>query len=243
FLLVTILPVLNIVYLTGRPLAEQRLYIPSLGFCMLTGYGFAQNWGKGVTKKLFMMLIAGYTIISFGRNFDWKDNVTFWSKTLTQAPSPRAYANLGEAYMKIEENELALRSLSEAIRMDPNCIEALSNLGIVYTKFGNYEKARFYFERCMELSPKDANQYVNLGVINLDNKELNKAIEIFKKGLIVNNKHPLLHYNLGNAYKKLGLLDKAIQEYKIAMVLNPDLKPAKINLESVLKQKGNKKRD
>lgn len=234
--LVTILPVLNIIYLEGRPLAEQRLYIPSLGFCMVLGYLFASKLDKNyLTKPLFILLTATYGIVAIDRNYDWQNSLTFWEKTLYQTGSPRAFLNLGEAYLRLGDNELGIRVSKQALRYDPSLVGAMANIGVGYMKLNEKEKALEYFMRALLAQPYDVNNYVNLAVALLELNRLEEAKKILEKGLQVDDRHPLLHYTLGNVYGQLGVFDKAAEHFKLAMTLNPELKIAERNYKQALK--------
>ena len=47
WILLCLLPAANIIYLASRPIAEQRLYITSFGFCLLLAYGIERLYGTG----------------------------------------------------------------------------------------------------------------------------------------------------------------------------------------------------
>lgn len=241
--LITILPVLNIIYLEGRPLAEQRLYIPSLGFCMVLGDIFARAWDKNLVKTLFVLLVCTYGIIAIDRNYDWKDSPTFWEKTLYQTGSPRAFLNLGEAYLQLGDDELGIRVSKQALRYDPSLIGAMANIGIGYMKLGDKEKALDYFRKALFLQPDDPSNYVNLGVALLELKHIDEARKVLEKGLQVSDRNALLHYTLGNVYGQLGLFDKAAERFRTAMILDPDLKMAERNYKQALKDLQKQKRN
>jgi Tfp pilus assembly protein PilF len=234
FFMITILPVLNIIYLVGRPLAEQRMYIPSLGFCMVLGYIFDRMWEEKLTQKIFVLLVALYAIVAIDRNFDWRDPVTFWEKTLYQTGSPRAFLNLGEAYLSIGDNELGIRVSKQALRYDPSFVGALANIGIGYMKLGEKEKALEYFYKSLMMQPYDANNYVNFAVALLEQGHLEEAKKILEKGLQLDDKNALLHYTLGNVYAQLKQFDKAAEHFKMALFLNPELKIAERNYKQAL---------
>ena len=53
-------------------------------------------------------------------------------------------------YASKQEFKLALADLSEAIKHDPNFVEALLNRGKVYTKLGGIDDAIFDFTKIMK---------------------------------------------------------------------------------------------
>jgi len=46
FTILSFLPAANIIIITGRPVGEQRLYLPSIGFCLFLSLGLKKLWVK-----------------------------------------------------------------------------------------------------------------------------------------------------------------------------------------------------
>ncbi|MEW6555748.1 MAG: tetratricopeptide repeat protein [Elusimicrobiota bacterium] len=155
---VTILPVLNIIYLAPRPLAEQRLYIPSIGFCFLLGKLFADGLlkKKNSEKKILLilsevvllLLIFAYSFATVMRNFDWRNEIVFWQKTAEKSPlSPRAKTNLAEAYIKQNEHDKAQQIFEDVLKNYPDYPPAHTGLGLLFFNSGDIEKAVKEFQK------------------------------------------------------------------------------------------------
>ncbi|MFH1996764.1 MAG: tetratricopeptide repeat protein, partial [Candidatus Omnitrophota bacterium] len=122
WIFVTIVPASNIIYLSGRPIAEQRLYIPSFGFCLLLSILvrrlFSEN-RRYVGIAAVLLVIASYSLTVVTHNRMWKDSLTFWQKAVGRSPhNPRAYNNLGKAYFEAGDTDKALSLFDKSIRMD-----------------------------------------------------------------------------------------------------------------------------
>ena len=97
WIFLTLLPVSNIIFLARRPIAEQRLYIPSLGFCILLALmvrRFTASEKRSISGRIlkylavtfFIFLLLLYSFTAFWRNFDWQSPLYFWSRTLKASP-------------------------------------------------------------------------------------------------------------------------------------------------------------
>jgi tetratricopeptide (TPR) repeat protein len=73
---------------------------------------------------------------------------------LTHQPDlPEAHYNLGLAYMRLGDQEQAIRAFREAVRYRPSYVDAHYSLGEVLLKTGHTDEARFAFERVVGLAP------------------------------------------------------------------------------------------
>lgn len=163
--LVTLLPVLHI-----RPFheiaADHYLYLPSVGFCLLLGLGFAwlrARFPRYVAWTALCLLLAAYSTRTVIRNRDWKDTETFWKATLITAPRcARASFNLGSIYAqraKAATNASEKQSLystaafymARAVNIRPSYATARIDLGRVYRELGNKQAAREQWQEALRL--------------------------------------------------------------------------------------------
>jgi len=119
----TLIPVSNLVPALHYK-AERYLYLPSIGYCIILAillwklhiYAVrrwpAAKWG---IVALASLISLAYGILTFDRNFDWKDDLTIFTDAVRKSPYTReAYAELGVTYREMQryrEAEAALRAL------------------------------------------------------------------------------------------------------------------------------------
>ena len=238
----TLAPVSNIIFLFSRPIAEQRLYIPSLGFCLVLAMGInklsslelgflTQNRTRLLAGLLSIFVLTFYSVTTIRRNADWRDPLTLWTKTVKNSPhSPRAHNNLADAYEKKGLYDEAIKEYQEALRLNPGRSEFYYNLGNVYYAKGLYEEAIKEYQEALRLDPGKIDTYYNLGNV-YDSKGLyDEAIEEYRQALRLDPNNKDVHNNLGNVYEKIGLYDEAIKEYHQALRLDPQFVAAYNNL-------------
>jgi tetratricopeptide (TPR) repeat protein len=101
----------------------------------------------------------------------------------------------GKELYRSDQDEQAVASFQEALKLDPEFAEAHFRLGLGYEALGKHEEAE---------------------------SEYKKAIESYKKYLADNENDPEAHYNLGQTYAGLGQYSEAIREYRVATKLKED---------------------
>src|SRR5207247_8893191 len=100
WLVVTLLPVLNLVWIP-QPGVERYLYLPSVGFCLLLALlmGPRLERGERVATVLAVAIVGASLAATAARNADWADDVRFWRKTVARTPqSADARLALGIAW-------------------------------------------------------------------------------------------------------------------------------------------------
>ena len=117
--------------------------------------------------------------------------------------------------------DLAIRELTAAIRLDPTSAESHYELGRIYYERGDYLQSVHELERSKALDPASVKVYHNLGLAYSAIGQNAKAVASFEEGLVLNTKQenpsawPLIdygtYYNLQSDYANAkNMLLKAI---------------------------------
>lgn len=127
------------------------------------------------------------------------------------------------------ENYLgAVKSLKEAIQIDPNREEAHHLLGQIYLLYlAKTAEAIEYLQTAIKLAPENAFAYQILGVAYFRKNEYPEAIEALRQAIKLDPEvtpdypyHP--YYDLGMVYLKQNNFDDAIVCFERAIELDPD---------------------
>jgi len=167
-------PVLNIHWMTSNPFAERYLYLASLGFCWIIGWGALQAWSALSARSsrwrfalplaaAVMAILGTYRIVL--RNRDWRENVIFYVATLSV--SPNAYYihnNLGTVYWERRDIAAADREWQAALRLAPTSEYVLHNLGLVAKARKQYPQAEALFLRALAVRPNYSDAHLDLGL-------------------------------------------------------------------------------
>ncbi len=109
----------------------------------------------------------------------------------------------------------------EAIRLNPNAIDAYRGRGAAYFKKEDWNNAVSNYIQVIRLNPSDENAYSYLGYAYNRLGNYDNAIENYDKYLDLNPNAPAEHSGRGFAYGKKGEVDKAISDYDEVIKLDP----------------------
>lgn len=108
----------NFFFSIGANMAERFMFMPSLGFCLIVAIflmnlaeiGNRKKQNLGFSRIAFILgaITLCFGVLTIQRNFDWKDNMTLFSKDV-MISSNSAKINFDLAALKLEESEKILR--------------------------------------------------------------------------------------------------------------------------------------
>lgn len=253
WIFITLAPSSNIIPLTGRLLAEQRLYLPSVGFCMLAGALLHYSWVtlRKLRKNavlsastLFYALLACvmifYVYQTVSYSFVWRDEITFFDYCIKKNPrNPKFYNNLGLAYSERGRDAEALAMFKKAFMFSQNDPMILVNLADFRSKTGEWGMAEELYLTALTVAPSYYPAYNGLGILNVRKGNLDKAREHFHRLLELRPDFADGYNNLANVDAKKGLLESAINLRKKAVRLDPDEPQYRFNLGNDYAKSGN----
>jgi len=177
FALITYLPVSSIVTLNAS-VAEHWIYLPS-AFLVLAALTEAasvlqihalRSTIRFAATFLFVLWLLFLGARTFIRTFDWKDERTFFGRTIASGgDSARMLINLANVELTEGKLEDATAHLHAAVQKKPDQPFAVLNLGLVALKQNDFKLARRLLIRGTKMPLVDAQAHELLAV--LENKE------------------------------------------------------------------------
>ncbi|MGD0335992.1 MAG: tetratricopeptide repeat protein [Candidatus Omnitrophota bacterium] len=199
----SIIPIRDIIF-------EHRLYLPMAGFSFfLPGLVYYIFRDKSVKPAIAILLIitCSYAILTYRRNFIWKDEITLWNDTAHKSPKKaKPYYNRGTAYADKGVLDLAISDFNKTIEIAPGLAEVYNNRGTVYARKGEIDRAINDYTKAIEINPTYSRAYYNRGVSFADKGNFAKAVHDFDKTLQINP-------NLAEAYYSRGVVFYDMREY------------------------------
>jgi tetratricopeptide (TPR) repeat protein len=191
-LLLAFLAVLSVsgaAFTTGRPIAEERLYLAVLPLALLAARFISS--GRLRAACLLAVLLA-FSGISLARAFDWENPVRFWEKAVRQSPlSANAHCNLGVAYERAGYPDTAVaREYRAAMELDPNVLEAYMDLGYIMYKTGKLDAAERIYRRLIMKSPALIDPRLMLAGILLERGQPAEARTLLKEAFDLEKQKP-----------------------------------------------------
>lgn len=152
--------------------------------------------------------------------------------------SIKSYQFIGEAYLKQEKTEEAIKTYKEATRIYPNRAEFHRALGDIYIQQEKPEEALKAFEAAVKNDPDDAEARYSLGQSYIKAGELGKAREQFAKVVQLTPISAAGFYGLGQVARTSGDLDEAVSQLQKAIQVNRNFEIAYVELGRTYADKG-----
>ncbi|MDH3537646.1 MAG: tetratricopeptide repeat protein [Gammaproteobacteria bacterium] len=95
---------------------------------------------------------------------------------------PFVFTNLGLAYFKLQQMDLAEKAFEEAIKRDDGDAVAHNHLGILKRQKGEFQEARTHYQRAIDANSSYALAYLNLGILfDIYLQDLEQALRHYQK--------------------------------------------------------------
>jgi Flp pilus assembly protein TadD len=233
WLLAPLAPVLNARWMPVAAFEERYLYLPSVGFCWLLGWGLLRlqdrasarsaTWRRALATA-FAILAALCLFRIVTRNQDWRDNVTLYTNTL--AACPDAYyvrRDLGSTYWGKGDEESAEREWREALKAGPRHSPTWSSLGLRYLKKQDYSQAIEFFKKALEVDPHNPEALLFLGVTYKDMHSLDLAEPQLRTAVSVYPFNSNARNALGMLYLDEGRTAEAEEQFRRSVESEPNI--------------------
>ena len=219
--------------------ADRFMYLPCLGFCLLTGYYGDKLWQKvdvhkGRFKPVFIILLCfifGLLVIKTNLQCRiWKDSISFWTSVIKTSPNLSvAYTNRGIAYKDQAMISSALQDYTKAIQINKDAYETYFNRGNAYYALQQYDLAVDDYTAAIKIKADYPMAYNNRGSVYSTLKNYIKAVEDYSAAVRIDPTFADAYFNRGNAYYFLGKFDLAIESFSQAVRYKKDYWQAYIN--------------
>jgi tetratricopeptide (TPR) repeat protein len=246
FIVVTIIPVLNLSGVGQNVFTERYLYIPSAGFCLLIAGLFGRYLGERKTSLFVqggIVLLLGFLTIE--RNPVWKNDKTLYVATLAVSPDATAFRNnLGRVFFSERDIASARRAFQAALDSDSKSFagspmeRAISLLGLsaVASAEGKLDDAWNYAVEARDLMPNLGDAYQTMGVVMLKRGNPAEAEKLLRHAVELEPGSAVAHANLGTALFQLNDIQSAEKELRKAIQLDPSLPGSRVALAHLLSQ-------
>lgn len=253
----TLLPVIGLIQVGAQARADRYTYILMIGISIMIAWGAVDVVSRWPRSKLALTALAAaicgcYAVLAFIQIQYWRNSETLFAHALQVTQGNYvAHHNYGVA-ISDQPGRLpeAIAHYQEALRIQPQSVEARTDLGSALAKSGHLEQAIAEYETALQIAPDCTICRSNLdlarrqlvgelfdkGVALAKSGRTQEAIGRFEAALRLDPADAEAHNDLGVALAVLGRTAQAIQEFKAAVQLKPDYPDARYNLAAALRQ-------
>ena len=148
----------------------------------------------------------------------------------------------GVTCQKKKQHDTSIGHYTEALKLNPQLVDAYYNRGFAYDEEGNFDRAIKDYTKAIELNPSDDSVYYNRGFAYGKKGDNDRAIADYTKAIELKNDHAGAYNNRGKAYTIKGDNDRAIADYTKAIELKNDHAEAHNNRGRTYEVKGDNDR-
>jgi len=237
-----LVPVIGLVQVGAQAMADRYTYLPQIGLLIVLAWGAREAVERRRISPRAAAAVAAlavflWMVCAFQQTTYWRDNEILWRRVLScTAKNPLANRNYGVALEqrgRIDEAEAQYR---EALRHNPQYVQALLCLGSLLSKQGRADEAIACFDKAFQLDPNCGNAaiYNNLGAAHAKRGDFAAAVAQYQKALILNPSAAMALNNLGAAYYSQGRMNEAVECFQRGVETNPQSADAHCNLANAL---------
>ncbi len=262
--LIPTLLISNLVFNIGTPMGERFIFVSSMGFCMLLGYGIHSAILSSKMRipalALMGLMIGLFSFKAITRNQDWKNNYTLFSTDIkVSRNSAKAHSSLGfdrmSKYRETRDTALASKILDEGIihlektvAINPREISCYHYLGNSYYMKKNYARAAEYYDKYLAYDPNNYDVMKNLATayreegrdLALKKKDLETSLDLLMKSLKLNANDARTVESIGIAYGAMDKYEESLNYLHKASDMSPRDAFIIVNLANTYYKKGDR---
>ncbi|OGF63838.1 MAG: hypothetical protein A2Y62_21575 [Candidatus Fischerbacteria bacterium RBG_13_37_8] len=149
-----------------------------------------------------------------------------------------AYFSIGNVYFKMRDFDNAKKQYEEALKLNPELVEAYIASGEISVLTGKVEEAEALLAKADKLKVNDSKLRYLQGLIQAVKQNYPAAEEYFKEAIELNPSYGMAYACLGKLYAEKGDMPAAIRYYDIAIQLMPGNRDVLLQLASIYMKPG-----
>jgi len=222
----TLVPVIGLIQIGERAMADRYTYVPFVGLFVVVAWGFAElpannRFGRIVCGILSIAVVVGMCVCTRLQLRFWRDSRCLFERAVavTKNNSTMHYG-LAREYVAAGKLDMGTRHFRQAIVTRPSYADAHVNLGYILYAQSKNDEAITHYRKAIAVRPDFAEAYNNLGVALQAEGRLSEAIKQFNRAVRLNPDFLEAHSNLSIALEVTGRGEDAARHR--ALSFGPD---------------------
>nr|XP_006819594.1 PREDICTED: transmembrane and TPR repeat-containing protein 4-like [Saccoglossus kowalevskii] len=239
-LIIPFLPATNLFFQVGFVIAERQLYLPSVGYCILTVLGLCKLCRYHTKMKKIIMIFVFILMLanmwrSVQRSHEWTNERLLYRSGAKVCPlNAKVHYNIAKNIADSGELDEAIVEYRTAIKLYPEYDQAMNNLANILKDHGELLEAEILLNKAVEIRAEFAAAWMNLGIVQATLKKYELSEKSYYNALKHRRKYPDCYFNLGNLYLERGYHQAALQAWYNATHLKKDHKISWSNIIALL---------
>ena len=236
---VTLLPVLNIRFLSFPLLADRYSYLPSVGLCLaiahlaflwLPRHVLSPRLPAFVVPPIILVMVL-WAVQCIRGTTHWCNNDILAAYSLQQSPQAAPLHFIEAQVLEYEHGDLdgAEREIRLAMELNRTSPQPLSSvtydsyvlLGTIANIRGRREEAIEFFEKATTIFDNFSDAYLYLGTLYFPQGDYARAAPYFSQAVNANRYDVNARFLLGTCWMKLGKYREAVEQFHAAREVDP----------------------
>jgi tetratricopeptide (TPR) repeat protein len=228
---VMLLPVVDLFPTGGKPMADQYMYLPSIGLFALIcweGWDIASRWPRTpvILGTFSAIALAACLTVSSRQLQVWRDEGTVLARIAEPDSNFLAHANYAAYLMHHDQLPKAETEVQAAIRIAPANPMFQALLGEIQRREGKLDEALKSLHAALDKKSDLAEVHLPLGEILMQQGHAAAAAAEFELLLQAVPSDPVAHWWHGNALLANKETEAGLNEFAAALKLQPDFPEA-----------------
>ncbi len=226
----TLAPVIGLVQVGSQSHADRYTYLPMIGLLIMLAWSAAQ-WAASHPGARTAVAAAAIISCAVCLPVTWSQ-IQYWESTETldlhalQVTDGNFILrhNLADYYLQNGRFEDARQQEADALRINPNYVEARLDLALALSLMGRYAESETEYRKGLEMKPEGKELIVahsGLGAVLASQHRTAEALPELELAAQLRPDSAEGHYNLGTALAELRRNSEAAAEFTIATRLEP----------------------
>jgi Flp pilus assembly protein TadD len=222
----SIMPILDVA-------VEHRVYLSLAAvvtLAVLGAYRLAPLLRPGnspITRWLSVgavaIVVAWFGSLTVERNGYYQSRTAMWLDVVRKRPDNwRGHNNLGFCLTEQGDREGAREKFAEALRLEPNAIDAMDNMGMWLLNSDTPTEALPYFQRLLQVDPGRKKLHFHLGRALDSHGRFDEAVREYNEELRLTPESAEARMYLGWALEKQKKFSEAAVAYQNALAVAPE---------------------
>lgn len=166
-------------------------------------------------------LLKGSALVMLGKS---REAIRQFEKAVSMADEERGDVlyNIGVAFERVNQYNMALRYFSKAFRQDPDNYYLYYDLAYCYERINELDKSAQNYQKYLDCDPFSEYVWYNLGIVYNRKEDQEKALEAYDYAIAINEDYASAYFNKANTLALLERYEDAIDAYREVLRIEPN---------------------